>query len=142
LLKNSGLLGNALTFGALDLGRLSKGVLYGNFRIGDHPPTTRASTQIVTLEGLVGTGKGEAETATSSRVLWENSRMRRLQNQIRLVVSYGMGAFFVAEAFKPNFWRPNIESLVPIVHLLVGLFGVIWFIQAAAIQRQFKKQGS
>ena len=76
------------------------------------------------------------------RMLWENTRMRRLQNQIRLVVSYGLGAFFVAESFNPNFWRPNIESLVPFVQLLVGLFGVIWFIQAVAIQRQFKKQGS
>jgi hypothetical protein len=54
--------------------------------------------------------------------------MRRLQNQIRLVVSYGLGAFFVAESFNPNFWRPNIESLVPFVHLFVGLFGVMWFI--------------
>jgi hypothetical protein len=68
--------------------------------------------------------------------------MRRLQNQIRLVVSYGLGAFFVAESFNPTFWRPNIESLVPFVHLFVGLFGVMWFIQAAAIQRRFRKQGS
>jgi hypothetical protein len=68
--------------------------------------------------------------------------MRRLQNRIRLVVAYVLGAFFVAESFNPNFWRPNIESLVPFVHLFVGLFGVMWFIQAAAIHRQFRKQGS
>ena len=68
--------------------------------------------------------------------------MRRFQNQIRLVVSYGLGAFFVAESFNPNLWRPNIESLVPLVHLFVGLFGVMWFIQAAVIHRQFGKQGS
>ena len=68
--------------------------------------------------------------------------MRRFQNQIRLVVSYGLGAFFVAEYFNPNLWRPNIESLVPLVHLFVGLFGVMWFIQAAVIHRQFGKQGS
>jgi hypothetical protein len=66
--------------------------------------------------------------------------MRGLQNQIRLVVSYGLGAFFLVESFNPDFWRPNIESLVPFVHLFVGLFGVMWFVQAAAIHRQFKKQ--
>jgi hypothetical protein len=68
--------------------------------------------------------------------------MRRLQNQIRLVVSYGLGAFFVAESFNPNFWRPNIESLGPLVHLFVGLFGVLWFIQAATLHRQLLKQGN
>ena len=52
------------------------------------------------------------------------------------------GSIFVAESFNPSFWRPNIESLVPFVHLFVGLFGVMWFIQAAAIYRQFRKQGS
>jgi hypothetical protein len=66
--------------------------------------------------------------------------MRRLQNQIRLVVSYALGAFFVAESFNPNFWRPNIESLIPFVRLSVGLFGVLWFIQAAVIQKQFRNQ--
>jgi hypothetical protein len=64
--------------------------------------------------------------------------MRRLQNKIRLVVSYALGAFFVAESVNPNFWRPNIGSLIPLVHVLVGFFGVIWFIQAVAIQRQFR----
>ena len=68
--------------------------------------------------------------------------MRRLQNQIRLIVCYGLGAFFTAESFNPNFWRPNIESLAPFVRLFVGLFGVLWFIQAAAIHRQFRKQKS
>ena len=49
--------------------------------------------------------------------------MRRLQNQIRLVVSYGLGAFFIAESLNPNFWRPIIESRAPLVHLFDGLFG-------------------
>jgi hypothetical protein len=53
-----------------------------------------------------------------------------------------MGAYFLAESINPGFWRPNIESLVPVVHLFVGLFGLIWFIQAAVIQRQLKKQQS
>jgi hypothetical protein len=66
--------------------------------------------------------------------------MRRLQNQIRLIVSYGLGTFLMAESFNPNFWRPNIESPAPFVRLFVGLFGVMWFIQAAAIHRQFRKQ--
>lgn len=59
--------------------------------------------------------------------------MRKLQNQMRLLASYGLGAFFVAESFNPHFWRPSIESLVPIVRLSVGVFGVIWFIQAIFI---------
>jgi hypothetical protein len=66
--------------------------------------------------------------------------MRRLQNQIRLVVSYGLGAFFMAESFNPNFWRPIIESRALFVHLFVGLFGVMWFIQAAIIHSQLSKQ--
>jgi hypothetical protein len=68
--------------------------------------------------------------------------MRRLQNQIRLVVSYGLGGFFVAESFNANFWRPNIVSFAPIAPSLVGLFGVMWFIQAIVIHRQLGKQGS
>jgi hypothetical protein len=66
--------------------------------------------------------------------------MRRLQNQIRLVISCGLGAFFVAESFNPHFWRPNIESLVPIVRISVGLFGVMWLIQAIVIHSQLRKQ--
>jgi hypothetical protein len=67
-------------------------------------------------------------------------RMSRLQNQIRLIVSYGMGTLFVAESLNPNFWRPHIESLAPLVHACVGLFGLMWFVQAVAIQRQLRKQ--
>jgi hypothetical protein len=68
--------------------------------------------------------------------------MRGLQNRIRLVVSFGLGSFFVAESFNPDFWRPDIGSLSPFVHLFVGLFGVLWFAQAAIIHRQLRKQGS
>ena len=64
------------------------------------------------------------------------SRMSRLQNQIRLIVAYGMGAFFVAESLNPDSWRPQIASLGPIVHLFLGLFGLLWFVQAVAIHRQ------
>lgn len=68
--------------------------------------------------------------------------MSRLQNQIRLIVSYGLAPFFVAESFNPNFWRPHIESLASLVHLSVGLFGLLWFVQAVAIHRQLRKQRS
>ena len=68
--------------------------------------------------------------------------MRRLQNQIRLVVSYGLGAFFIAESLNPNFWRPIIESRAPLVHLFDGLFGVMWLIQAAILHTQLRKQRS
>lgn len=68
--------------------------------------------------------------------------MRRLQTQIRLIVSYGLGAFFVAEAFNPNFWRPHIESLALPVHLFIGVFGLMWLVQAEAIHKQLTKQQS
>jgi len=48
----------------------------------------------------------------------------------------------MAESFNPNFLRPNIGSPAPFVRLFVGLFGVLWLIQAAAIHRQFRKQRS
>jgi len=66
--------------------------------------------------------------------------MSRLQNQIRLIVSYGLGAFFVAESFNPNYWRPHIESLVLPVHLFIGLFGLVWLVQAVAIHNQLSKR--
>lgn len=59
---------------------------------------------------------------------------------LRLFVAYGMGMFFLAESFNPNFWRPNIVSLVPFVRLFVALFGVAWFIQAAFLHRQLRSQ--
>jgi hypothetical protein len=68
--------------------------------------------------------------------------MRRVQSQIRLSVSYGLGAFFVVESFNPDFWRPHIESLALPVHVFIGLFGLMWFVQAVAIQRQLRKQQS
>jgi len=68
--------------------------------------------------------------------------MSRFQSHIRLVVSCTLGAFFVAESFNPGFWRPHIESLAPLVHWSIGLFGIMWFIQAAAIHRQLRKQRS
>jgi hypothetical protein len=68
--------------------------------------------------------------------------MSRLQNQIRLIVSYGLGAFVVAELFNPNFWRPHIDSLFSIVHVSVGLFGLLWLVQALVIHRQLRKQRS
>jgi hypothetical protein len=66
--------------------------------------------------------------------------MSRLQSQVRLGIAYGLGAFFVAESFNPSFWQPHIESLVPIVHLFLGLFGLMWFVQAVIIHRQLRKQ--
>lgn len=72
----------------------------------------------------------------------ENPRMARLQAQIRLAVSHGMGAFFVAESLNPDFWRPNIQSMSQFVHLFIGLFGLMWLVQAVAIHRKFRKQGS
>lgn len=66
--------------------------------------------------------------------------MSRLQNQIRLIVSYGLAAFFVAESFNPNFWRPHNESLVPLVRVSVGLFGLLWLVQAILIHRQLRNQ--
>jgi len=68
------------------------------------------------------------------------SRMSRLQGQLRLIVSCGLGVFFVAESMNPNFWRPHIESLAPFVHWSIGLFGLMWFVQAIAIHRQLRKQ--
>lgn len=65
--------------------------------------------------------------------------MNRLQSQIRLIISYGLGGFFVVESFNPDFWRPHIESLALPVHLAVGLFGLMWFVQAVVIHRQLKK---
>jgi hypothetical protein len=59
---------------------------------------------------------------------------------LRLFVAYGMGMFFLAESFNPNFWRPNIVSWVPFVRLFVALFGVAWFIQAAFLHRQLRSQ--
>jgi hypothetical protein len=68
--------------------------------------------------------------------------MSRLQNQIRLIVSYGLAAISVAESFNPNFWRPHIESLSSLVHASVGLFGLLWLVQALVIHRQLRKQRS
>jgi hypothetical protein len=65
--------------------------------------------------------------------------MRRLQNQIRLVVSCGLGALFLAESFNPDLWRPNNASLSPLAHLCIGIFGLLWFIQTFAIQRTLRK---
>ncbi len=66
--------------------------------------------------------------------------MKRLQSQIRLIVSYGLGAFFVVESFNPDFWRPHIESLALPVHVFICLFGLMWLVQAAALHRQLRKQ--
>jgi hypothetical protein len=68
--------------------------------------------------------------------------MSRVQAQIRLIVSYGLAAFFVAESFNPNFWRPHIEWLAPFVHVSIGLFGLMWIVQAVAIHRQLRKRSS
>ena len=48
----------------------------------------------------------------------------------------------MAESFNANFWRPHIDSLAPFVPLFVGLFGVMWLIQAAVIHMQLRKQRS
>ena len=66
--------------------------------------------------------------------------MSRLQNQVRLLVAYGLGAFFVAESFNSNFWRPHLASLSPAVRVSVGLFGLLWIIQAIVIHRSLRKQ--
>ena len=68
--------------------------------------------------------------------------MSRLQSQIRLVVAYGLGAFFVTKSFNPGFWRPHVESLSPVVHLFIGLFGLMWLVQAVVIHKQLRKQRS
>ena len=68
--------------------------------------------------------------------------MSRLQSQIRLIVSYGLGAFFLAESLNPNFWRPHIQSLSPLIHVFVAIFGLMWLVQAVVIHRQLRKQRS
>ena len=59
---------------------------------------------------------------------------------LRLVVAYGMGAFFLAESFNPDFWRPHIAAWEPFVRLSVALFGAAWLIQAVVLHRQFRNQ--
>ncbi|HUB30787.1 MAG TPA: hypothetical protein VL967_13865 [Terracidiphilus sp.] len=67
--------------------------------------------------------------------------MSSVQSQIRLIVSYSLSAFFVAESFNPSFLRPRIESLAPFVRLSIGLFGVLWLVQAIAIHRKLRRLG-
>jgi hypothetical protein len=51
-----------------------------------------------------------------------------------------MGVFFLAGSFNPNFWRANIASWNPIVHVVIAMFGLAWLIQAVALHRQFRNQ--
>jgi hypothetical protein len=67
--------------------------------------------------------------------------MSRFHSQIRLIFSYSLAAFFVAESFNPGFLRPHIESLAPLVRLSIGLFGVLWLVQAIAIRRKLRQLG-
>jgi hypothetical protein len=87
--------------------------------------------------GRASGAHGEKEGPSLSdreRIFW----MGRVQGQIRLLVAYGPGAFFVAESFNPDFWRPHIESRALPVHLAVGMFGLMWFVQALVIHRQLR----
>lgn len=51
-----------------------------------------------------------------------------------------MGVFFLVESFNPNFWRANIATWNPIVHVFIAMFGVACIIQAVVIHRQLRSQ--
>lgn len=62
------------------------------------------------------------------------------QPLLRLIVAYAMGVFFLVESFNPNFWRANIATWNPIVHVFIAMFGVACIIQAVVIHRQLRSQ--